>query len=229
MKTSGVGVTVLLVVGLFSSLDARAFYNPQAGRWLSRDPIGEAGGENLFCFVKNSPTDLADFRGQYIVNTEKKLVFVSPCEIVVLYGHSIGEGNYTWNFTKGACNAGTAVLCWPVSNAQGIPAEKNLWTRWGGAPLADDLVSWGNDPYGPDWIQLFPNATRYINANKALTIASMRAWKTASEICTRCCRCEKVHVVYVELDRRNRRIDPPGNYQGAPAMQEAWFPCDLVR
>ena len=26
---------------------ARAFYNPTTGRWLSRDPIGEKGGNNL--------------------------------------------------------------------------------------------------------------------------------------------------------------------------------------
>ena len=28
-------------------------YAPELGRWLSRDPIGESGGENLFTFVKN--------------------------------------------------------------------------------------------------------------------------------------------------------------------------------
>lgn len=31
-------------------------YNPDTGRWLSRDPIEETGGVNLYGFVANSPT-----------------------------------------------------------------------------------------------------------------------------------------------------------------------------
>ena len=38
-------------------------YNPSTGRWLSRDPIGEIGGENLYCFVGNAPTERADYLG----------------------------------------------------------------------------------------------------------------------------------------------------------------------
>ena len=29
-------------------------YNPQDGRWISRDPIGEKGGVHLYGFVKNN-------------------------------------------------------------------------------------------------------------------------------------------------------------------------------
>ncbi|WPX40791.1 RHS repeat-associated core domain-containing protein [Akkermansia sp. N21116] len=28
-------------------------YNPTDGRWLTRDPIGEQGGHNLYGFVRN--------------------------------------------------------------------------------------------------------------------------------------------------------------------------------
>ena len=31
------------------------FYSPGLGRWVSRDPIGAAGGRNLFVFVGNGP------------------------------------------------------------------------------------------------------------------------------------------------------------------------------
>ena len=31
------------------------YYNPNLGRWVSRDPIGERGGAGLFCFVSNEP------------------------------------------------------------------------------------------------------------------------------------------------------------------------------
>lgn len=31
------------------------YYSPELGKWVSRDPIGERGGENLYAFVGNSP------------------------------------------------------------------------------------------------------------------------------------------------------------------------------
>jgi RHS repeat-associated protein len=36
------------------------YYNPSTGRWLSRDPIGERGGKNLYAFVLNRPTYYID-------------------------------------------------------------------------------------------------------------------------------------------------------------------------
>ena len=40
-----------------------AYYNPSSGRWLSRDPIEEEGGENLYSLVGNSPVDYYDELG----------------------------------------------------------------------------------------------------------------------------------------------------------------------
>ena len=47
---------VLLMVVSWLALPGSvlAFYNPEAGRWLSRDPIAEKGGQNLYVFVGNS-------------------------------------------------------------------------------------------------------------------------------------------------------------------------------
>jgi RHS repeat-associated protein len=39
-------------------------YDPASGRWLSRDPIGEAGGENLYGFVGNDPVNRVDPDGR---------------------------------------------------------------------------------------------------------------------------------------------------------------------
>ena len=39
-------------------------YSPTDGRWLSRDPIEEEGGRNLYAFVKNSLLDKTDLLGQ---------------------------------------------------------------------------------------------------------------------------------------------------------------------
>ena len=38
-------------------------YDPNMGRWLSRDPIGEAGGVNLYGFVGNDAANKTDFLG----------------------------------------------------------------------------------------------------------------------------------------------------------------------
>ena len=39
-------------------------YSPTLGRFLSRDPIAEQGGLNLYTFVKNNPILIIDMRGQ---------------------------------------------------------------------------------------------------------------------------------------------------------------------
>ena len=59
-----------LAVCLFSFLPnhALAFYNPQTGHWLSRDPIEEDGGVNLHAFVLNAPTCAIDPHGDKITS-----------------------------------------------------------------------------------------------------------------------------------------------------------------
>jgi RHS repeat-associated protein len=48
-----------------SNLDFAVYraYDPDLGRWLNRDPIGERGGINLFAYVFNDPTLRTDLSG----------------------------------------------------------------------------------------------------------------------------------------------------------------------
>jgi RHS repeat-associated protein len=39
------------------------YYNPDIGRWINRDPIGEKGGFNLYVFVQNDTTNKYDYLG----------------------------------------------------------------------------------------------------------------------------------------------------------------------
>ena len=57
---------VLALLGLVLCQDARAFYNPSTGRWLSRDLIGERGCENLHAFVRNDALQHVDRKGEDI-------------------------------------------------------------------------------------------------------------------------------------------------------------------
>lgn len=62
----------ILKSGLFLALGALllaaptvfGFYNPQAGRWLNRDPIEESGGRNLYVITGNSALNKVDAAGK---------------------------------------------------------------------------------------------------------------------------------------------------------------------
>ena len=49
--------------GNFGARTGHRFYNPTTGRWLSRDPIVEKGGLNIYGFVSNDPLDRYDHLG----------------------------------------------------------------------------------------------------------------------------------------------------------------------
>lgn len=66
MKTKTMMLLTLLSLGLSVGREAQAFYNPSTGRWLSRDPIGERGGKNLFGLVKNDSISNRDFLGKCV-------------------------------------------------------------------------------------------------------------------------------------------------------------------
>jgi len=61
---------------LSSAISTSAFYDPQAQRWINRDPVEEAGGVNLHSYVGNDPTDRGDTLGLYDGN------FNRPAETV---------------------------------------------------------------------------------------------------------------------------------------------------
>lgn len=48
---------------IFLASSAQAHYDPNIGRWLSRDPIAERGGVNLYGFVENDGISRSDYLG----------------------------------------------------------------------------------------------------------------------------------------------------------------------
>ena len=53
-----------LVTWLLVPQAGYCFYNPNTGRWISRDPVGETGGMNVLGFVLNRPTSRIDPDGR---------------------------------------------------------------------------------------------------------------------------------------------------------------------
>jgi hypothetical protein len=51
---------IILLLGFPAFSSSQAAYDPNRGQWLSRDPIGEKGGLNLYAYVSNDPIDMID-------------------------------------------------------------------------------------------------------------------------------------------------------------------------
>jgi hypothetical protein len=69
MKLNRLKLTWAIVLLALAVLPAHAFYNPTTGRWLSRDPIAERGGRNLYGFAFNKPLSAYDILGK-VVNSK---------------------------------------------------------------------------------------------------------------------------------------------------------------
>ena len=98
------------------------YYNPSTGRWISRDPLGEAGGINLYTYVSNSPTNILDVLGldsfQFLnqtVNFDSKAMTCDDIQTAMrrdeksmanLEGIMNGEGDYQ-STGLGACLSGS--------------------------------------------------------------------------------------------------------------------------
>jgi hypothetical protein len=51
---------VILLAAFLTWNSVQAGYDPTIGRWLSRDPMGEDGGINLYAYVGNNPINAID-------------------------------------------------------------------------------------------------------------------------------------------------------------------------
>ena len=94
-------------------------YNPSSGRWLSRDPIGENGGINLYGYVYNSPVNYIDRLG---------LSARDVALIQSLFAHSLENMNDRNMRLGGPLNA-------PVSGLAQL--FEDAWNGLTGQPMTD--------------------------------------------------------------------------------------------
>lgn len=81
---------------IFSSLffvsTVLAYYSPEQGRFVSRDPIEERGGDNLYVFVNNNAINLFDAYGLYTLRNAR--VQLVKDGVDKLGRRSVGGGPY---------------------------------------------------------------------------------------------------------------------------------------
>ena len=74
-------ILLVAAVALFAALNVQASYDPSTGRWFSRDPAQEQGGQNLYAFAANNGVanidslGLATLRFEVVVGTPSLWAF----------------------------------------------------------------------------------------------------------------------------------------------------------
>jgi len=97
------------------------YYHPGVGRWLSRDPIGEAGGMNLYGYVGNSPVNWVDPLG-----LDRTIYFFGHAWIEVDTWDENGRktGRVTLDFAPDTL-FGAGDSDWRIGDASNVP-----YPRW---------------------------------------------------------------------------------------------------
>ncbi|MBC2594874.1 hypothetical protein H5P28_11450 [Ruficoccus amylovorans] len=121
----------LLLSVLLCLLSANCFgyYMAQQGRWLSRDPIGEKGGKNLYAMVDNDAVNRLDYLGLFdksIADNGIVTIKVKNCEIVILDGHGSKKTPHVFTFPEGTCAAGGFLGCYPGTTNDTIPEDNRV-------------------------------------------------------------------------------------------------------
>jgi len=78
------------------------YYSPQLGRWLSKDPIEEEGGANLYGFAENNPVNEVDYLGL-------QAAALAGGALLGEAGAGVGAAGLGATLGAGAAVAGTAV------------------------------------------------------------------------------------------------------------------------
>jgi RHS repeat-associated protein len=138
------------------------FYDPETGRWPSRDPIGESGGLNLYGFVGNNSVDKIDLFGLQIPFEHKEDVFkIEKPDDALGATRVVGNVDYEIKLEDGKCCVRLKQIEWWIEVQ--YMSDKMLKD----ADYETDLMKF------PDFFAKFGNS--YANWYKNSTLASQQS------------------------------------------------------
>ena len=190
------------------------YYSPPLGRFISRDPIGERGGLNLYGFCGNDPINKWDYLGMIIGGCScsraedptlpekrfpcsKVVLEVKKCEILVVYGHNFenpqhdrhGTGLETIRVIRAAKKADSCAYAAVLAcNAANIPNQIPLP---GYTPVSSLLIGDRGGKIGAGNINLDMLPDDEDEAKRIMAAAEVAA-NTMFENC--CCKSVKLSI-----------------------------------
>jgi hypothetical protein len=130
-ETHPASVRSLLLSALILSsaaFQAQAYYHPEEGRWISRDPIAEKGSHNLYLFVSNEPLRHFDPDGR------------APTTGSNSAGNSSGNGSQSFEYCQ----------CLKVEHSD-IYYKNGLGSFWGPTWEIESILPPNTKPTEKNW------------------------------------------------------------------------------
>jgi len=165
------------------------WYDPDFARWLTKDPIGERGGLNLYGFVGNNPVSYVDILG--LIKRERE------CKIITMASHGVHPDDKVTNDmypeddkTLKTADKIAIFSCYASKYNKKFPKEKII----------------ENIPIIEDVIYASPNLiTSWILSEKKDAEAQIRLyWKAmqeqAKKLCDTDCSCKNVTIEIIDND-----------------------------
>ena len=130
------------------------YYSPELGRWLSKDPIGEQGGWNLYWIVQNKMIDVFDILGLKTYRASSVYAILNDLDSGTDLNDALDAYDKKTKSSEKDCSN--------YSNSDGTESLRDYLAALGGIENFHDTVAFlADDPNNPTW-QDYYNAANLV-------------------------------------------------------------------